>query len=595
MKAILKIFAVILLPAIAAASDQTNRLYQPGGMWMPHQIAELHGETLKKMGLQLDPAVFADPLQFPLNAIVSLGGCSASFISADGLIITNYHCVRGALQYNSTENANLLKTGYLAHDRSQELFAGPTARVYVVTAIDDVTERMLNGAADLADGLERYKELEKREKQIVEAAEKSKPNTRCEVARFYGGGKFYLITKLEIKDVRLVYAPHNGVGEFGGEIDNWMWPRHDADFSLLRAYVGPDGKPAEYSKDNVPYKPKSFLKIADESFKPGDLAFVVGYPAVTERLTTAKEVVEEIEWRLPRTIRFYQQHIDVLNAVAKDDPDLKIKAAYTLAGLENYKKKYIGTLEGAQNEKLVQKKKDEEAALTLWIQSSLQNKQEYGNIIEKINGLIGESQKSRETNQTLKFLAYRRTAQLLNAAIDIVHMAEERPKPDLERDPDYQERNWKRLEQAQERLQKNYSRAIEQAIFELDLKDCFSLEEELRPQVVEDFLASADVSDETIHQKAEELFSGTKLGNLDERLNLLRSASIKDMQNSEDKLIQFALKLSPCLEKIKDKEKRLSGDMILARPIYYKALEAFHQGVLASDANGTIRISYGTV
>ncbi|MDX9753863.1 MAG: S46 family peptidase, partial [bacterium] len=294
--------------AVLAQADSNAPLpYTPGGMWMPHQIAEVHAQTLHTMGLEIDPKVFADPLHFPLNAIIWLGGCTASFLSPEGLIITNYHCVQGYLQYNSTEGSNLLHTGYLAQRREEELSCGPTARVYVTTAVTDITSRMTEGLAAIADDWERDQTLEKREKELVKEFEAANPNSRCDVHSFYGGGKYYMITKLEIKDVRLVYAPHRGIGEFGGDIDNWMWPRHTGDFALLRAYVGKDGKPAEFAPDNVPYQPESFLKIATEGFKPGDLAFVVGYPGSTERLTTALETHHDIEWNMPRRVDLYQK------------------------------------------------------------------------------------------------------------------------------------------------------------------------------------------------------------------------------------------------------------------------------------------------
>ena len=283
---------LFLLCFISCKTDSTQTtdvdealVYEPGGMWMPQQIADIHGDTLKEMGLQIDPEVFSDPLQFPLNAIISLGGCSASFISPDGLVITNYHCVQGYLQYNSTKDNNLLHTGFLAENREQEISAGPTARVYVTTAVIDVTDRMLEGIDEIEDDIERYDEMEKREKAIIKEFEEANPDSRCQVANFYGGGKFYVIVRLEIRDVRLVYAPHRGIGEFGGDIDNWMWPRHTGDFSLLRAYVGKDGKPADYSVDNVPFKPKAYLRVSKEGYKSGDLAFVIGYPGRTERLT----------------------------------------------------------------------------------------------------------------------------------------------------------------------------------------------------------------------------------------------------------------------------------------------------------------------
>ncbi|MBN2329223.1 MAG: S46 family peptidase [Candidatus Omnitrophica bacterium] len=591
--------SLILAPSLAlfcmASEDEAKMIYQPGGMWMPHQIAETHADTLKQMGLEIDPKVFADPLEFPLNAIVHLGGCSASFISPEGLVITNYHCVRGYLQFNSTAEQNLLEFGYLAHDPSEEIFAGPTARVYVTTAVDDITDRMLDGIAGIEDDLDRYNELEKREKEITKEYEENNPNTRCEVARFYGGGKFYMTVRLEIKDVRLVYAPHRGIGEFGGDIDNWMWPRHTGDFALLRAYVGPDGKPAEYSPDNVPFQPKAFLKIAEEGLKPGDLTFVVGYPGSTERLSTALEIEDEIEWRLPYLIALFRKHMDLLDEVTKDSPDLEIKGAVLYAGLSNMEKKWNGTLDGARRKDLVNLTKNQEKDLLQWIGSDENRKDQYGHAIPAINALSKESQKTREADSALSYIGHGFLNPLVNAAVTIVRMAEERPKPDIDRDPDYQERNWQRLQQSQERLQRNYAREISQAVLELNFREALDLPKDKRPQVLIDIFGEGQISDEEIHAKTTQLFEGTNLENLDERVRLLNEASIENLQKSDDALIQFALKLSPVLEEIKERRKRLSGAMVLVRPVYFQALEEFYRGKLAPDANGTIRISFGTV
>ena len=581
--------------AIAAENHADQLPYKPGGMWMPQQVAELHGETLKQMGLEIDPAAFADPLQYPLNAIVSLGGCSASFISPDGLIITNYHCVRGYLQYNSTEEKNLLQEGYLAKRREEELFAGPTARVYVIIAVTDVTERVLAGVRDIADDLARYKELETREKRLIEECEKATPNVRCEVARFYGGGKFYLITKLEIKDVRLVYAPHRGLGEFGGDIDNWMWPRQCADFSLLRAYVKPDGTPGDHAMENVPFHPKAYLKIAKEGFQPGDLAFVVGFPGTTERLSTALECEEEIEWRLPRLIALFRDHMELVDGMTKDDSDLKIKAATLYSGLSNMEKKWTGTLDGAERKDLVRFKQKEEKSLLRWIRSSSERRKNYGDVVERINTLVKENQKKRDTDLAVRYLGHSFINPLVNAGVTIVRMAEERPKPDADRDPDYQERNWQRLEQAQERLQKTYSRAISRSVLALNLNEGLALPTEQRPELLKEIFSDGTVPDEKVQQWVSALFTGTAMEDLETRRRLLKEATTEELQQNPDPLIQFALKLSPVLESLKDKDKRLSGAMVLIRPLYFQALEAFYQGKLAPDANGTIRLSFGTV
>ncbi|MFC1494133.1 S46 family peptidase [Thermodesulfobacteriota bacterium] len=567
-------------------------VYEPGGMWMPQQIATTHAETLKEMGLEIDPQVFADPLEFPLNAIVHLGGCSASFVSPEGLAITNYHCVRGYLQYNSSEGSNLLHTGFKAGNQEEEVSAGPAARIYVTTAVTDVTDRVLEGIAKIEDDLERYKVIEQRKKELTKEFEEANPDSRCDVVSFYGGGEFYVITRLEIKDVRLVYSPHRGIGEFGGDIDNWMWPRHTGDFSFLRAYVAPDGTPAEYSEENVPFKPKAYLKIAQDGFKQGDLAFVVGYPGSTERLTTALETEFDVDWNMPYRVRLYQKLIDSLHEAAGDDETLNIKAASLLAGLENTKKNYIGVLDGAKKKDMVTGKFKDEKKLQEWINSDSERKIKYISVIDEINVLFKEYYQSREKDLLTRLID---GISLLGSGVDIVRMAEERPKPDLERDPDYQERNWQRLEQQQVQKQQSYARELDISILKLLLSESIKFPEEKRPEILPHMFGKGDISEVKIENYLNDLFSKSKLEDVEVRKQLLKNASMEDLLKSDDSIIRLTLKLSPILEEIKERGKRLSGALVLLRPLYFEALNEFKSGNIAPDANNTIRISFGTV
>ena len=305
------------LPPLAVSSLAPKPLPRtafenPGGMWLPSQLGD-HADTLKAIGFQLDPASLTTPTSPLLGAIVWLGGCSASFVSPDGLVITNHHCVTGALQYNATKDANALVDGLHAKSRADERWAGPTARVYVTQAFRDVTADVRRGLDAIADDLARAKTIESRSKELVAACEANRPGLRCSVARSFGGAAYTLYEQLELRDVRLVYAPPEGVGNYGGEIDNWRWPRHTGDFAFYRAYVGPDGKPADHAPANVPYKPPHWLRLAKEPLRPGAPVLVAGYPGMTERLTTAAEASDAVAWDLPGTIDFCETYLKELD------------------------------------------------------------------------------------------------------------------------------------------------------------------------------------------------------------------------------------------------------------------------------------------
>jgi hypothetical protein len=280
------------------------------GMWMPQQIPAV-GDELKKLGLQLDPKQFADLTGFPMGAIVSIGGCSASFVSPEGLLVTNHHCVYGALQYNSTPQNDLVTNGFLAKTKAQEIQAAPDARVYVTTNIEDVTPQVLAAFPPNATDADRDRLITRRRREIVNACEKP-GGLNCQVASFYEGAQYVKITRMEIRDVRLVYAPALGVGNFGDEVDNWMWPRHTGDFGYYRAYVGKNGKPADFSKDNVPYKPKHFLKVSTRDLDPDDLVMVTGFPGTTKRWVTASEVVAAQDFDLPTSVKYRTMLIHLL-------------------------------------------------------------------------------------------------------------------------------------------------------------------------------------------------------------------------------------------------------------------------------------------
>ena len=258
------------------------------GMWMPQQIPQLAAE-LRKMGIQIDPNRLADLTGDPMGAVVSLGGCSASFVSTDGLVVTNHHCGFGALQFNSTPERDLITNGFLAKTRDAELPAGPGSRILVTTKIEDVTSQVTGAVDPKLSNLDRQKAIDANTKRLVRECE-GPGGVLCRVASFFEGAQYLRTTQMEIRDVRLVYAPAFGVGNFGGETDNWMWPRHTGDWSYLRAYVGKDGKPAEYSKDNVPYHPAHILKVSTAGVNEGDLVIVTGYPGRTFRYRTAAEV-----------------------------------------------------------------------------------------------------------------------------------------------------------------------------------------------------------------------------------------------------------------------------------------------------------------
>jgi len=564
------------------------------GMWMPQQIPEMEAK-LRALGFKGDPKAFADLSGQPMGAIVSLGGCTASFVSPDGLIVTNHHCVTGGLQFNSTPTRNLLKDGYLAKTRGEELPNGPGSRVFVTASVTDITSAIAGNIDAKATDREVYELIERRVKERVAACEKGEQ--RCNVASFFAGLKYFEIGQMEIKDVRLVYAPAEGIGVFGGETDNWRWPRHTGDWSLLRAYVGKDGKPAVFSKDNVPFKPKHWLKISTEGIKPGDLVFVAGYPGRTQRHQTYAQVKETTEWSMPRSIRLAQEQLVILEQLSKQDKALALKIAGRVQGLNNNLTNQKGMLEGLVKGGSLGIKQAREKELEAWIAGNPVRKKRYGDVLPALRALQAESEKTREQTATMMTLTTSST--YLSAAQTIYRLAVERPKADMEREPGFQERDWPRIRDGQDRMQRTMDATADRALLRWALGLAAALPAEQRMLAVDQAaglrpgMVKAD-ADKAIDVFLQRLFEGTRLGDRDFRLSLMEK-STADLLATKDPFILLAAAMEPLAEANRESAKNRGGAQARLMPRYMEALLAKAGGLVAPDANGTLRVTYGQV
>jgi hypothetical protein len=579
--------------ATPAAPTAKPAFENPGGMWMPRQIAS-HAETLRKLGLAIDPAALTDPLAPPLAAVVTVGGCTASFVSPEGLIVTNHHCVQGTLQYLSNPQANLVEQGYLARTRADELWNGPSARVFVTQALTDVTEKMVSGLEAVGDDQKRFTELESRQKTLIAECEKDRPHLRCSIESFFRGAEYYLIEQLEIRDVRLVYAPPRSAGAYGGDIDNWMWPRHTADFSIYRAYVGKDGKPADHAADNVAYRPAHHLKIASQPLAKGDLVFVAGYPARTFRHRTADEVAFAIERWYPERIEAFEELIAALREVSKQGEDVSIKAANWIGRFENALKNNRGTLENLQKGGLVERKQALEQELRAWAEQDAERRARYGEVLERLAALRAEERQTHQRDNDLARVAY---PELMSAARIIVRMADERAKPDGERDIGYQQRTWPRIEASLRNMTGRYQPTLDRALLTVGLRRAVRHADANREWLVHMLGKAHDeaAGDEVIRPAVARIYDGTKLADEAVRVKLFQTATMQSLRKSKDPLIQIALATYPLQRAIEDRDERLAGALAVIEPRYVEALRAFHGGELAPDANATLRVTYGTV
>jgi Peptidase S46 len=582
------LFSMVLSPATGLRAEQ--------GMWMPQQIAAPQlSARLRAMGFKGDPQTFADLTGQPMGAIVSLGGCTASFVSPDGLIATNHHCAAGGLQYNSTPQRNLLKDGFLAGTREEELTSGPGQHVYVTTSATEVTDA-ITGKIDPKDtDRQRNDIIDRRIKERIAACEKD--GLRCNVASFFEGLKYYEIVQLDIKDVRIVYAPAEGIGVFGGETDNWRWPRHTGDWSYLRAYVSKDGKSVPYAKGNIPYKPKHWLKVAAEGAKPGELVFVVGYPGRTQRYQTYAEVKETAEWSFPRSIRLAEEQLALIDKLIAGNKDLAITVASRVQGLNNGLTNQRGMLEGLVKGGALAEKQARENELAAWIAADPVRRQKYGDILPALQAMQAGGEKTRERNAVLGNLAS--ASSYLNASQTLYRLSAERPKADLERETGYQERDWSRISENQTRLRRTLDASVDRALLRWSMGLAAALPDAQRIDALDKLVGLGPgmarlEAGKAIDAYLDKLYAGTRIGDQDFRLSLLEK-STAELLATKDTFIALAATLEPLAESIREAGKDRAGAFARLRPRYMEALLAKAGGLLAPDANSTLRVTYGQV
>ncbi|MCF6226422.1 MAG: S46 family peptidase [Xanthomonadales bacterium] len=585
-----------LLPTVLLAlcySFASTTVSADEGMWQPHQLPEI-AEQLKAAGLELEPESLTDLTGFPMGAIVSTGGCTASFVSPQGLIATNHHCIYGSIQYNSTEDNNLLKNGFLAKSLDQELQATPGSRIYVTEEIVKVSADIVGDLGVKISGIERFKTIDKNRKALVAECEYDK-RYRCRVVSFHGGMEYFLFKQLMLRDIRMVYAPATSIGKYGGDIDNWMWPRHTGDFGFYRAYVGKDGLPADYSEDNVPYKPKHFLKISASGLSAGDYIMVLGYPGRTNRYRTSTEVKNNFTWTYPAAKAYREEYIDIIKANSAEGSDARIKYAGTLAGLANYAKNY-GSMITSYNKGSTQQRKDQmEKDLAGWVAELPARSEKYASSLQGLSGLILQSQENKERDLVISYMA--RTT-MMSTALALYKLANESQKPDLERDQGYQQRDLARFEQRMKSINRRYDSDIDKAVLLHFIKHYTTIPQAQKIKSLDKFFAlNNEVDNGALQKLLDSMYTNTKLGDEETRLQWMKK-SLTEFKQSNDPFIQLAVATYKEREAISDSGDALSGDIQAFRPKYMEALIAYYKSIgkaVYADANSTLRITYGNV
>lgn len=524
------------------------------------------------------------------DAIVLFGGgCTAEIISEQGLILTNHHCGFGAIRTHSSVENDLLKNGFWAEDHSKELM-NDDLKVTFVVRIEDVTLRVLNGVED-ASAEERDEMIAKNIKSIQDEIKEENGHEGV-VKPFFYGNEYYLIVSKTYKDVRLVGAPPSSIGKYGGDTDNWMWPRHNADFSLFRIYAGSDNQPAEPNEENVPYKPVRSLKVSISGAQEGDFAMIYGFPARTSTYLPSFAVERVINEMNPARIDMRSRSLAVLDPMMNNDPAIKIQYASKQSGISNAYKKWIGQNDGLKELKAVQKKLDFEDDL-------MERVNEDGSLKEQYGSVLIDLEKDFKAYNDLSF-ARAIFIEMVFYGPDIIRYSRrftalandhKKLKEEGKLDEEVQ-----KLKEGTDNFFANHNVAIEQKMFDALFPSYISyLEGNFEPKIVAKIKNNYGSEPEAYTSYLFEKTMFTDPEKINALLDKFSSGKAKKILN--DPLFRFQEdQFTSYLQKVRSgygaAKKAVDNDM---RMLVKARMEVFPDDVYWSDANSTLRLSYGKV
>lgn len=556
-----------------------------------YPISELYKLNLKAKGLEMDLKDLYNPNGISLmDGICKVGGATGSFVSADGLILTNHHVAYGGVSRASTREHDYLQNGFLAKDKSEEIQArGYTVRI--TESYKDVSKQVLKAVKKDMSAAERTKAIEQKIKEIEADAEKKYEGKSAQVSEMFQGKTYVLFIYTTLRDIRLVYVPPRAIGNFGGEEDNWMWPRHTGDFSYLRAYVAPDGSSAEYAEENVPYHPKSHLKVAPEGVSEGDFVFILGYPGRTYRHQTSHYLEYEENYRMPFVADYYEWQIHNLEALGKNDRAVALKLASRIKGLSNTMKNYRGKLQGMHRMHLVEKKRDEEKKLQQYIDANKKRREKYGDLLDRLAALYEQSKAEFANTMVLGYLP--RSSSLLSTALTIYGASIELQKDNMERQSAFMDRNWNRTKQGMLRGMNSFYELSDKLIFKDMLLRAARLPEDQQIAAVTDIVGDRN-PEEAIDEFVDNAYKVTTLTDRDAVQEALDDPGTY-VADSDDPFIALAKALYPVFEARREQNRERSGEMDRLYAELLDAKREFMATDFIPDANSTLRFTFGHI
>ena len=558
------------------------------GMFPISEIAKL---DLKAKGLKIDPASIYNPKGVSLiEAIVSIGGCSASFVSNDGLIITNHHCAFGIVQAASTPEQDYLTNGFLAPTRADEI---PARRLtaQITERIRDVSADVLGAVGGNMEPLERAKAIDARIAQLTKKAQADLPGKTVRISEMLAGKSYVMFISTTYRDVRLVYVPPRSIGEFGGEDDNWVWPRHTGDFSFIRAYAGPDGKPADYSTANVPYHPRKVLKVNPSGVNEGDFVFILGYPGRTYRHQTSYYMAYEEKYRMPFVADLNAWQIATMEELGGSDRAVALKFDARIKGLANTMKNYRGKLAGMSRLQLVAQKQQEEAGLQKYIDADPQRRATYGSVLEQTKKIYDEMSARAPYELVLDSLSS--VSLLVRTGTTVLDASREMAKPSAERAAAYRDDALARTKKSAGANFANYYEPAERLFFKKAISLAAGLPDGQRIAPIDGALRK-DFSPQNIDRYVDDAFARTTLKTPEGLSNALGKTE-SQVTGLNDPFVALATDLAPLVQQLREVRARRSAELSKLSALLIDVKQKYMQKDFIPDANGTLRLTFGHV
>lgn len=560
--------AAALMVGFSAMADE--------GMWMLPLLQKLNADAMKDLGCRLTPdQIYSVNHSSLKDAIVIFGGgCTGEMISDKGLLVTNHHCGYSSIQQLSSDEHNYLEDGFWAMNSNEEIPVPGLSVTFLVNMSD---------VSDAIEGAESDEERKAIKEALVKAAEEQNPNCEAEVTSFYNNNVHYVIVYKIFRDIRFVGAPPASIGKFGGETDNWMWPRHTGDFSMFRVYAGKDNEPAEYSEDNVPYTPKQSLKISLKGINEGDYTMIMGYPGRTQRYQTEAQLKHMLDLNdvaiEARTLRQ-----DIMWKWMEKDPSIRLKYASKYAGSANGWKKWIGEKKAFKDLNIIGKEHDKEARFQKWADKNKKRSELYGTAVADIAAGI---ETNRQVDLDVKLLSetvFRIELMNFTTAFNGAwHKS-------LKAGADTAEANAKGLEAMKAAYEDYYA--------PLDKEETAALlkfyREKARPEnYLEDL--GEDFATLDIDKYVDELFRTTALTSYEKAAEAIGKDGIAAIRH--DPVNKLSSSIVNVFVKLRGEQSQEAKDKIkVASKAYTAGLMEWQKGkAMYPDANFTMRLTYGTV